>query len=165
MYHPLTMRAHAFYLAGRGLDRTGGLQEEHHGSVWWRETVPDWDGDRPLPRLHSVTFLPGNLPYLPHCFHLPTSWCNLMHVWPLTSLQHSEWRQNCSWKHKMYCWPCCFSSILLRLFFLFLWDCHSDDNRNMLCIYLFDFAVVKCICISKLFTYVPLLLDLRWILL
>lgn len=101
-------------MAGRGLNRTGGLQEEHHGSIRWRKTVPHWDGDRPLPGLHAVIPLPGTLPSSPHSLLLPTSWCNLLHVWPPASLHHLEWRQKRSWKHSVL-QPCCLVFVPIRV--------------------------------------------------
>lgn len=62
-------------MAGRGLNRTGGLQEEHHGSIRWRETVPHGDGDRPLPGLHAVTPLPGTPPPTASSFLPPDVTC------------------------------------------------------------------------------------------
>lgn len=129
-----------WFLAGRGLIRYRGVQEEHHGFVRRRETVPHWAGDRPLPGLRTVTSLPGILQSpSPLRLRLPTSWCNLVHVWPLTSLHHLEWRQ------KVYRWTCCFSFEPLRgLFFCFWtlrspWDSRSNDYRSILWFYLFDF--------------------------
>lgn len=51
-------------------------------------------------------------PPLHYCFFLPTSWCILVHVWPLTLLHHLEW-QKCSWKHTVNRWPWCFSFLPL----------------------------------------------------